>query len=79
MSEENVLRFEPSPEAGMARRGAPDKTHGRPPENVEVVCPFCDAVLFLEMKTLALTSDVLCAGCDTTIPLTSAETADLGR
>ena len=79
MSEENVLRFEPSPEAGMARRGAPDKTHGRPPENVEVVCPCCDAVLFLEMKTLALTSDVLCAGCDTMFPLASAETADLGR
>ena len=79
MSEENVLRFVPSPEAGMARRGAPDKTHGRPPENVEVVCPYCDAVLFLEMTTLAIATDVLCAGCDATFSLAGAETADLGR
>ena len=79
MSEENVLRFEPSPEAGMARRGAPDKTHGQPPESVEVVCPFCDAVLFLEMKTLAVSFDVLCAGCGALVPLAAAETADLVR
>ena len=79
MSEENVLRFEPSARAGMARRGAPDKTHGQPPENVEVVCPYCNAVLFMETKTLAVGSDLLCAGCDTAIPLTSAETADLSR
>ena len=78
MSEENVLRFEPTP-AGMARRGAPDKTHGQPPENVEVVCPYCDAVLFMETKTLAVGSGLLCAGCGTTIPLASAETADLVR
>lgn len=79
MSEENVLRFEPSPEAGMARRGAPDKTHGQPPENVEVVSPYCDAVLFLETTSLAVSVDVLCAGCDTPIPLATAETADLSR
>ena len=77
MSEENVLRFVPSPEAGMARRGAPDKN--QPPENVEVVCPYCDAVLFMVTRTLAVGSDLLCAGCDTTIPLTSAETAELSR
>jgi hypothetical protein len=79
VNEENVLRFEPSPEAGMARRGAPDKTHGQPPENVEVVCPYCDAVLFMETKTLAVGSDLLCAGCNSAIPLTSAETAELSR
>ena len=79
MSEENVLRFVPSPEAGMARRGAPDKTQGRQSENVEVVCPYCDAVLFLEMTTLAVATDVLCVGCDATFPLAGAETADLGR
>ena len=54
MSEENVLRFVPSPEAGMARRGAPDKSQGRQSENVEVVCPYCDDVLLLEMTTLAI-------------------------
>lgn len=79
MSEENVLRFEPSPQAGMARRGAPDKTHGQLPENVEVVCPYCEAVLFLETTTFAVSDDVLCAGCNTPIPLTIAETADLVR
>jgi hypothetical protein len=79
VSEENVLRFEPSSEGGMARRGAPDKTHAQPLENLEVVCPYCDTVLFMETKTLAVGSDLLCAGCDTAIPLTSAETADLSR
>jgi hypothetical protein len=79
VSEENVLRFEPSPEAGMARRGAPDKTNGQPPGNVELICPSCDAVLFLEMTALALAPDVLCVACDATITLASDETADLGR
>jgi hypothetical protein len=79
VSEENVLRFVPSPEAGMARRGAPDKTQGRQSENVEVVCPYCDAVLFLEVTTLAVATDVLCVGCDATFPLAGAETADLRR
>ena len=77
MSDENVLRFEPSPEAGMARRGAPDKD--QPPENVEVVCPYCDTVLFLELTMLVVATDVLCVGCDATFPLAGAETADLGR
>lgn len=79
MSEENVLRFVPFPGAGMARRGAPDKTQGRQSESVEVVCPYCDAVFFLETTTLAVATDVLCVGCDATFPLASAETADLGR
>jgi hypothetical protein len=79
VSEENVLRFEPSPRAGMARRGAPDKTHGVQSENVEVVCPYCGAVLLLEITTLAVATDVLCVGCDATFPLAGAETADLGR
>ena len=79
MSQENVLRFVPSPEAGMARRGAPDKTHERQPRNVEVACPYCDAMLLLEETTLAVATDVLCVGCDLTFPLAGAETADLGR
>ncbi len=69
MSEENVARFHPSPRAGMARRGAPDKTHSPRSETVEVECPFCAAVLCLEAGVLALRPEVLCAGCDTTIPV----------
>jgi ribosomal protein S27E len=53
----------------MARRGAPDKTHGSSAETVEVECPSCSAVLRLEMGILALDPEVLCAGCDTTIAL----------
>ena len=30
MSEENVVRFDPSLRTGMARRGAPDKTQAAP-------------------------------------------------
>jgi hypothetical protein len=36
VSEENVVRFHPSPRAGMARRGAPDKTQPEQSETVEV-------------------------------------------
>ncbi len=69
MSEENVVRFHPSPRPGMARRGAPDKMQAPRSETVEVECPYCAAVLFLEAGVLALRPEVLCAGCDTTIPL----------
>jgi hypothetical protein len=78
VSEENVVRFDPSPRAGMARRGAPDKTQA-PPETMEVECPYCAAVISLETGILPLDPEVLCAGCDATIPLAGAETADLGR
>ena len=79
MSEENVVPFDPSPRTGMARRGAPDKTQAPPPETVEVECPYCAAVISLETGILALDPDVLCAVCEETIPLTAAQTADLGR
>jgi hypothetical protein len=52
----------------MARRGAPDKTQPRS-DTVEVECPFCAAVLCLEAGAMAMRPEVLCAGCDTTIPL----------
>ena len=35
----------------------------------EVECPECDAVLCLEAGLLALNPEVLCAGCEATIPL----------
>ena len=67
MSRENVLQFDPAPSSGMARRGAPDK--GQPPllETVEVECPFCAAVVCLDVRIAALRPEVLCAGCDSTI------------
>lgn len=79
MSEENVVRFHPSSRAGMARRGAPDKTQSPQSETVEVDCPYCAAVLCLEAGFLALRSEVLCAGCDTTIPLGGSQAIDIGR
>ena len=69
MSEENVVRFHPSPRAGMARRGAPDKTQSPQFESVEVECPYCAAVLCLEAGFPALRPEVLCGGCGTSIPL----------
>ncbi len=76
MSEENVLRFDPSSRSGMARRGAPDKTQ---PRTVEVECPFCAAVLCLDAAILRLRPEVLCAGCDSVIPIAEDEAIDIGR
>jgi hypothetical protein len=57
----------------MARRGAPDKTQAPPPETVEVECPYCAAVISLETGVPALDPEVLCAGCDTAIPLAKGD------
>ncbi|MEO8349557.1 MAG: hypothetical protein ABI610_11640 [Acidobacteriota bacterium] len=65
---DNVAHFD-VPRIGLARRGAPDKTAEPFPETVEVECPQCDAVLCLDAGLLALNPEVLCAGCDATIPL----------
>jgi hypothetical protein len=77
VSEENVVRFHPSSRAGMARRGAPDKTQSPQSETVEVECPYCAAVLCLEAGFLALRPEVLCARCDTTIPLGGSQAIDI--
>ena len=66
MKRDNVARFEVPGRAAMARRGAPDKSA---PEMVEVECPQCDAVLCLDAALVALAPEVLCAGCETTVPL----------
>jgi hypothetical protein len=61
------------PRIGLARRGAPDKSTASRVETVietfEVECPQCDAVLCLDAGLLALNPEVLCAGCESTIPL----------
>ena len=65
---DNVSPFD-LPRIGLARRGAPDKTTASAFETVEVECPRCDAVLCLDAGLLALNPEVLCAGCEATIPL----------
>ena len=79
MNQENVVRFDPSSRSGMARRGAPDKTQSPRPETVEVECPFCAAVLCLEARVAALRPEVLCAGCDATVPVEDSQLIDIGR
>ena len=68
MKQQNVVPFEPFSRDGMARRGAPDKTRARESETIEVECPSCSAVLCLEAGILSMGPEVLCVGCDTTIP-----------
>jgi len=65
---DNVAPFD-LPRIGLARRGAPDKSTDSSRETVEVECPKCDAVLCLDAGLLALSPELLCAGCDATIPL----------
>lgn len=79
MRQENVVPFEPLSRNGMARRGAPDKTRPRQAETVEVECPRCAAVLCLEADIFSMSPEVLCVGCDNTIPLGDGGTADLRR
>jgi hypothetical protein len=69
VSDDNVARFDLEARAGMARRGAPDKRGRFGPETISVECPECDAVLCLDAAVLALNPEVLCAGCDATVPL----------
>ena len=69
MSNHNVARFDLETRDGMARRGAPDKQAGLVAETVSVECPECDAILCLDTAVLALNPEVLCAGCDATVPL----------
>jgi hypothetical protein len=65
---DNVVPFELPARGAMARRGSPDK-RGLPDDTVEVECPECDAVLRLDAAILSLNPEVLCAGCDATVPL----------
>jgi len=71
VNDDNVARFDLPARGAMARRGAPDKG-GLAVETVEVECPECQAVLCLDAAVLALNPEVLCAGCDATIPLALA-------
>ena len=68
MSEDNVAPFD-LPTGALARRGALDKGAGSAGRTVEVECPECEAVLCLDAALLVLNPEVLCAGCEATVPL----------
>jgi hypothetical protein len=63
-----VVPFEIPASGGMARRGSSDK-RGVSDYTVEVECPECDAVLCLDAALLSVNPEILCAGCDATVPL----------
>lgn len=68
MNESNVVPFRIPARGAMERRGSPDK-RGFSDGTVEVECPECEAVLYLDAALLTLNPEVLCAGCDATVPL----------
>ena len=77
MSQNNVVPFDASARGRAARRGADDKLPFEKDELVEVECPRCAAVLCLDVDGLSGGSEVLCAGCETTIAF-RAEALDVG-
>lgn len=78
MNRDNVVSFDAFARGRSARRGADDKLPFETEEMVEVECPQCAAVLFLEVNRLSTPSEVLCAGCDATIAF-QAEALDVSR
>ena len=69
MNEENVVLFDPERRGGMARRGAPDKSGPPASEGILLRCPTCDSDLRVEASWTEDSADVLCARCETEIPL----------
>jgi hypothetical protein len=53
----------------MARRGAPDKTGTPASDSIVLRCPSCGADLHLEACWTEGHAEVLCARCETEIPL----------
>ena len=69
MKHDNVVPFDPMKRAGMARRGAPDKTERPGPGAVVMACPSCASELRLEAAWLEGETDLLCGRCETEISL----------
>ncbi len=69
MNEENVVLFDPERRGGMARRGAPDKSGPPASHGIVLRCPTCDSDLRVEASWTEDSADVLCARCETEIPL----------
>ncbi len=74
MNRENVVPFVSSARGALARRGAPDKSRRMPPM-VDVECPRCAAVLYVDAASLLARPEILCAGCDSTISFDQGEAA----
>ena len=62
----NVLPFDLTRRGGMARRGSPDKLGVFQPR---IICPTCAGELRLDADGVDGSSEILCAECETEIPL----------
>ena len=69
MNEGKVVLFDRPNRGGMARRGAPDKSGPSCDDVVLLRCPSCGSELRLEADWMEEQADVLCARCETEIPL----------
>jgi hypothetical protein len=69
----NVVPFDPSIRATLARRGAPDKAHAPLTDAVEVECVRCSAVAAVDLEVLYAERAVACPACGTWIPLIGCE------
>jgi len=67
VNQDNVVSFDAFARGRSARRGADDKLPFETERLVEMECPHCSAVLCLEVGSLSVDPEVLCAGCDATI------------
>lgn len=76
MNRDNVVSFDAFARGRSARRGADDKLPFETQRVVEMECPRCAAVLCLEVGSLSVDPEVLCAVCDATIAL-RAEALDV--
>ncbi|HEY1249931.1 MAG TPA: hypothetical protein VGH97_01995 [Thermoanaerobaculia bacterium] len=63
------MLFDPESRGGMARRGAPDKSGPPATDWIVLHCPTCGSDLRLEAGWTEGEADVLCACCETEIPL----------
>ena len=69
----NVVPFDPSIRAALARRGAPDKAHAPLTDAVEVDCIHCGAVAAVDLEVLYAERAVDCQACGNWIPLIGCE------
>lgn len=73
MSRNNVVPFDPSLRAALARRGAPDKSPTPLEATLEIECGRCAAVAAVDLAVLYTEPSVTCAGCGADIPLVGRE------
>ena len=72
-SSDNVVPFDPSIRAALARRGAPDKSAMPLDDAVEVECVRCAAVTAVELALLYSEPAVGCGFCGAAISLNGRE------